>query len=72
MLSLLSTTTAQTLEAETCDSTRMMVDVDFAQADAVIGGIFDMRQPGSDGYGCSEPHPGKHNLFITSASYKRG
>ena len=59
VISFLSANQALNLERETCDPGRMKVDVDVANADAVIGGIFDLRLPGDDDYGCGKPHAGK-------------
>ena len=57
LLSLLSLATATTLEAETCDPKRMMVDVNYANADVILGGLFDLREP-SNNYGCGTPDKG--------------
>ena len=55
--------TATTLEAETCDPKRMKVDVEYANADVVLGGLFDLREP-SMNYGCGKLDKGKNLLII--------
>lgn len=54
---------AQTLERQTCITTRSSVDVEMAGASAVIGGLFEMRRPILGGYACGEPHKGMHYCF---------
>ncbi|KAL5016529.1 hypothetical protein ScPMuIL_006118 [Solemya velum] len=44
------------LERETCVATRNVVDVNMNGADAILGGLFEIRSPSSDGYACGEPH----------------
>ncbi|WAR03383.1 GRM7-like protein [Mya arenaria] len=55
LVGLVAPSLALMLEQETCDAGRMMVDHNVAAADVVLGGIFDIRGLGSDGYGCGEP-----------------
>ncbi|CAG2206154.1 unnamed protein product [Mytilus edulis] len=47
---------AQTLVRQTCSSTRSAVDVQMTGANAVIGGLFEMRTSILGGYACGEPH----------------
>ncbi|XP_053375883.1 uncharacterized protein LOC123533310 [Mercenaria mercenaria] len=49
---VVTTSLCQTLEQEICDVERRMVDVSFSNADVVLGGIFNLRSSGTDGYGC--------------------
>lgn len=64
LLCSVTTSLCQTLEQEECDADRKMVDVNVNNADVVIGGIFNMRSSGSNGYGCGAPHPGNSSLQI--------
>ncbi|XP_052073189.1 uncharacterized protein LOC127711239 isoform X2 [Mytilus californianus] len=47
---------AQTLVRQTCSDTRSSVDVQMTGANAVIGGLFEMRTSILGGYACGEPH----------------
>jgi len=58
LLGLLVSSQALTLEQETCSVDRMVVDNNVAGADVVLGGIFDIRMGGTNGYGCGEPYLG--------------
>ena len=55
---------AQTLERQTCITTRSSVDVDMTGANAVIGGLFEMRRSILGGYACGEPHKGMDYFII--------
>ncbi|KAK6190589.1 hypothetical protein SNE40_002421 [Patella caerulea] len=46
---------SQQLAELTCSATRSMVDVEMTGATAVINGIFSVRRPGTNGYGCGAP-----------------
>lgn len=54
----------QNLERETCDASRYVVDVNMNGADAIIGGLFEIRSPSSGGYACGEPHKGRQPLRV--------
>ncbi|XP_060080414.1 uncharacterized protein LOC132559805 [Ylistrum balloti] len=49
-------TSGQNLEKETCDASRREVDVQMTNANAIIGGLFGMRSPILGGYACGQPH----------------
>ncbi|OWF48090.1 uncharacterized protein LOC110453540 [Mizuhopecten yessoensis] len=49
-------TSGQNLERETCDATRREVDVQMTNANAIIGGLFEVRSPTMGGYACGQPH----------------
>ncbi|XP_041349145.1 uncharacterized protein LOC121368478 [Gigantopelta aegis] len=55
MVLFVSSARAEDLGAETCDSTKSSTNVFPTNANAVIGGLFGMRQPGTDGYACGLP-----------------
>lgn len=44
---------------QTCSSNRQWVSVDSTNANVLIGGLFDIREPGVNGIGCGKPNPGK-------------
>ncbi|XP_033749036.1 uncharacterized protein LOC117333723 [Pecten maximus] len=53
---LVTLTSGQNLEKETCDSSRREVDVQMSNANAIIGGLFEVRNPELGGYACGQPH----------------
>ena len=48
----------------------MSVEHNVANADVLLGGIFDIRNPGEDGYGCGAPHPGKIVFVVLSLLFQ--
>lgn len=58
LLAVITLSSSQTLERETCDARRSEVDVNVPSADALIGGIFMIREPLFGGYTCGGPHRG--------------
>lgn len=50
--------TGQTLISQTCSTVRSSVDIEMTGANAVIGGLFEMRTAILGGYACGEPHKG--------------
>ena len=48
----------------------MSVEHNVANADVLLGGIFDIRNPGEDGYGCGAPHPGKIIFVVLSLLFQ--
>lgn len=49
---------AQNLQRETCDARRFEVDVGVSSSQALIGGLFEVRNPIMGGYACGQPHKG--------------
>lgn len=58
LVSLAAPCLALVLEQEVCSVDTMSVEYNLANADVILGGIFDIRNPATDGYGCGNPHPG--------------
>ncbi|XP_067683891.1 uncharacterized protein [Haliotis asinina] len=54
---------AQQLARETCDANRRKAEVQVASAQVVLGGLFEIRQPGTDGYGCGQPAPDLMQIY---------
>ena len=61
---VVTSASAEDLVSETCDSTKTSTNIVPTNANAVIGGLFGMRQPGSDGYGCGLPAPGENIILL--------
>ncbi|XP_069135753.1 LOW QUALITY PROTEIN: uncharacterized protein [Argopecten irradians] len=53
---LVTLTSGQNLEKETCDSSRREVDVQMTNANAILGGLFEIRSSLMGGYACGQPH----------------
>lgn len=64
LLAVVTLSSAQTLQRETCDARRSEVDVNVPSADALIGGIFMIREPLMGGYTCGGPHRGMKSINI--------
>ncbi|XP_060605256.1 uncharacterized protein LOC132757830 isoform X2 [Ruditapes philippinarum] len=47
----------QTLEQEVCTSDLSKADINFINADVILGGIFNLRGEGKNDYGCGSPRP---------------
>jgi hypothetical protein len=62
---------AQMLERQTCITTRSSVDVDMADASAVIGGLFEMRRSILGGYACGGPHKGMNYCLFVEYCYPK-
>ncbi|KAL3856574.1 hypothetical protein ACJMK2_011309 [Sinanodonta woodiana] len=58
LASIIGVSHQQNLVKETCDAQRLVVDVSTSNANAILGGIFDIRQAGTadNGFGCGQPY----------------
>ena len=59
-----------TLLDQTCDADRKRVNVQTTNANVLIGGLFDIREPGADGIGCGLPSRGKSVQASKVSLYK--
>ena len=48
-----------TLQDQVCDADRKRVNVQTSNANVLIGGLFDIREPGIGGIGCGLPSKGE-------------
>ncbi|XP_059149160.1 uncharacterized protein LOC131936264 [Physella acuta] len=52
-----------TVLEQVCSSNKQSVSVDALNAQVLIGGLFDIREPGINGIGCGKPNPAMMQVF---------
>lgn len=53
----------QNILEQVCSADRMMTQLDSSSANVIIGGLFEIRDKGTDGLGCGKPNTANMQIF---------